>query len=58
MYYAKKAISLGMNEKNVFTYETKSEAVQKTKEIMEKGDYILVKASSAMIFYDIVKELL
>lgn len=47
-----------MNEKNVFTYETKSEAVQKTKEIMEKGDYILVKASSAMIFYDIVKELL
>ncbi len=56
-YYATKAEELGMNKDKIFTYETKAEAIQKTKDIIEGGDYILVKASHSMEFTDIVKEL-
>lgn len=56
-YIANKALSMGMSKENIFTYNTNEEAVIKAKEIMKKGDYILVKASNSMNFREIVEEI-
>lgn len=47
-----------MEKEKVITYETKKEAVEKAKEVMEKGDYVLVKASSIMTFIDVTNGLI
>lgn len=57
-YIAKKALSLGMNEEKIFIYDTNEKAIDKIKNIIQEGDYILVKASSGMKFKEIVESLL
>ncbi|MCI8620761.1 MAG: hypothetical protein HFJ50_02880 [Clostridia bacterium] len=47
-----------MNKENIFTYDTKQEAVTKAKEVMKKGDYVLVKSSSIMTFIDVTNGLI
>ena len=56
-HIAKKAEELNMNSKNIFEYETKEEAINKIKEIMQKDDVILIKASNGMKFDEIVKQI-
>ena len=57
-HIAKKAEELNMNSKNIFEYETKEEAINKIKEIMQKDDVILIKASNGMKFDEIVKQII
>ena len=56
-YIADKAVNLGMDEEKVFVYSTNEEAIKKVKSIMEKDDYILVKASNGMNFKQIIEGL-
>lgn len=53
----KKAIELGMNEKNIISCNTRQEAIKKIKEIYEEQDVILIKASLSMGFMEIKKAL-
>ena len=53
-HIANRAKILGMNDKNIFSFDTKEEAIDKLKNIIVGGDYILVKASNAMHFDEIV----
>ena len=57
-YIAKKAKELGMNQGNIYVYETKEEAIEKLKNTIKKNDYILVKASNSMCFDEIVKKII
>ena len=54
---AKKAKELNMNENTIFSYNTIEEAIDKIKEIQEKGDVILLKASNSMNFNKIAENL-
>lgn len=56
-HISSKALSMGMSKENIFEYDTNEEAIAKAKEIMRKGDYILVKASNSMNFKQIVEEI-
>lgn len=56
-YIVERAKNLGMKEQNIFTYNTKEEAIKKAKEIIKRGDYILVKASNSMNFKEIVENI-
>ena len=47
-----------MNKEKIIICETKGEVAEKTKEVIEKGDYILVKGANSMKLSDIVKELI
>ena len=53
----KKAISLGMSKENVFSFDKNADAIQKIKEIINKNDNILIKASNSMHFKEIVDAL-
>ena len=52
-YIAQKAEELGFSKEKIFKYDTKEEAVEKIKSIVESNDYILVKASNSMKFNEI-----
>lgn len=54
---ANKAKSLGMNEVNIFEFDTKEECIQKLKSIIQEDDYILIKASNSMRFNEVVNEI-
>lgn len=54
-YIAKKAIEEGMQKLQVYHYQENKEAIQKIKQIQEKQDVILVKASNGMHFDEIVE---
>ncbi len=56
-YIAKKAEELGMSKDKIFMYDTKEDAVQKIKNIIEENDYILVKASNSMKFDEITAKI-
>lgn len=56
-YMAKRAISLGMDENNVFMFNTNEEAIKKAKEIVKEGDGIFLKASNIYHFDQIAKAL-
>ena len=56
-YIASKAKFLGMQDDRIFTFDTKDEAINELKNIIEEGDYILVKASNSMHFDEIVNEI-
>lgn len=56
-YIANKSKELGMNESNIYTFDTKEEAIEKLKNIIKDGDYILVKASNSMHFEKIVNSI-
>ena len=56
-HIAKKAQELGMEESKIFVYDTNEKAIETLKNIIKKGDYILIKASNRMNFEEIVKEL-
>lgn len=57
-YIAEKAIRLGMTKEKVIICDTNEEAVEKVNSIIQKGDYILVKASWGMKFREIVQKLI
>lgn len=50
---ANKANNLGMPKQNIFIYDTKEKGIEKLKDIVKNNDYILIKASNSMKFYDI-----
>ena len=54
-YIARKAISSGMEEKNIYIFKKNNEAVEKIKSLMKDNDIILVKASNGMNFKQIVE---
>lgn len=54
---AKKAYELGMEPKNIYTYNTIEEAVDILKEILLSKDIVLVKASNGMKFDKIVEQI-
>ncbi len=54
---AKKAKELGMEKSKIYVYDTNEEAIKTLKNIIQKDDYILIKASNRMNFDAIVKEL-
>ncbi len=56
-YISARAKSLGMEEQNIFTYDTQEEAIETLKNIIKENDYILIKASNRMHFDEIVKKL-
>lgn len=56
-YIAETARKLGMNQDKIFSYDTKEEAIEKLKEIIEPNDFVLIKASNSMKFEKIVKEI-
>lgn len=53
-YIAETAEKLGMKQDRIFVYDTKEDAIEKLKEIIETKDYILIKASNGMKFEEIV----
>lgn len=53
--WLKKAIANGMNKENTYHFETKEEAMENFKNILQKGDVILVKASRGMHLEEVVK---
>ena len=52
-YIAESALKHGMSEKNVFIYNNNLQAIKKLKEIVEKDDKVLIKASNSMNFKEI-----
>lgn len=56
-FIAEEAIKSGTNKDNVFVSETKEELIEKLKNIIQKEDYVLIKASNSMHFEDITNEL-
>ena len=52
-YIGESAIKHGMSEQNVFIYNNNLQAIKKLKEIMQKDDKILIKASNSMNFKEI-----
>lgn len=57
-WIASKAKELGMSEDRIFVFDTKEEACEKLKNTIEKGDFILVKASNSMKFDKIVEAII
>lgn len=57
-YIANKAKFLGMDENKIFVFDTKDEAIQTLEKIIEKEDYVLVKASNSMKFDEIVNKII
>ena len=56
-HIASRAKSLGMKEDRIFVFDTKDDAVEFLKNIIDKNDYILVKASNSMKFDMIVNQI-
>lgn len=47
----------GMKKQDIYIFNIKEDAIQKIKEIVKNGDAVLIKASNAMKFDEITKEL-
>ena len=56
-FIVKSAKENGMNENNIFYFSSKEEILEKLKEIINKDDVILFKASNGMKFFEIVSAL-
>ena len=56
-YIAEEAIEKGMKEQQVIEFLTNKEVVFYLKQNMKKGDIILLKASNALNFTQILEEL-
>ncbi|MFR8104462.1 MAG: UDP-N-acetylmuramoyl-tripeptide--D-alanyl-D-alanine ligase [Clostridia bacterium] len=56
-YTIQKALELGMRKENIYVCKNNQEAIQILRKIMEPNDVVLVKASHAMHFTEIVKEI-
>ena len=56
-FISKKAISLGMNLDNVYSFNTNKEAIELLKKIIMPNDTILLKASNSLNFKEILIEL-
>ena len=56
-YIVEEAINNNMSKDNIFYYESKEEIVDKLKEMLKKGDIVLIKASNGMRFFDIIDKL-
>lgn len=56
-YITEKAKEEGMQEKNIYYYETKEEIIEKLNKIIKSDDVILFKASNGMKFYELVEKL-
>lgn len=54
---AKKALSLGMMEENIYSFDNNLDAINLLKNILEEDDTILIKASNGLRFKEIVEEL-
>ena len=52
------AKTIGMKKQNIYEFKNKEEAMEKVKELVKSGDAVLIKASNAMKFDEITKELL
>ncbi len=57
-YIASKAIDNGMDEKCVYKFDLKQDAIEKIKQIAKENDIVLVKASNGMKFDEIVEKIL
>ena len=57
-YIAEGAMDAGMDPDRVFAYKTNIQATMRLKEIVQKGDKILIKASNSMKFGEIYEGLL
>ena len=57
-YMAEKCKEMGMNEANVYHFDTNQEAVTLLQSIIEKDDVVLVKASNGMHFDEIVEKII
>ena len=51
------AINEGMDEQNIKSFNTLEELLNELKNLIQKGDAVLVKASRAMSFEKIINEL-
>ncbi|HEY4524033.1 MAG TPA: UDP-N-acetylmuramoyl-tripeptide--D-alanyl-D-alanine ligase [Candidatus Paceibacterota bacterium] len=56
-FIAETARKSGMQKRNIFSFETAEEAKMPVQDLLKKGDLVLVKASHAMGFQDIVEEI-
>ena len=56
-YIAETAKELGMEENKIFSYDTIEKAIEKLKEKIEPNDFVLVKASNAMKFEEIINDI-
>ena len=56
-YIAQKAEELGMEPENIYYFENKDKIESILKEMAKSGDFILLKASHAMKFFDIAENL-
>lgn len=54
---AKNIANVATNAKQIYSYENNKEAAKQIKNIMQKGDVILLKASNGMRFSEIIKDL-
>ena len=54
-FMVEEAIANGMNKENTYYFEIKEEAIENFKNILQKEDVILVKASRGMHLEEIVK---
>ena len=56
-YIVQEAKRQGMNENNIFYFESKEDIIENISKMWKKGDIILLKASNGMRFFDIVDKL-
>lgn len=56
-YIVQEAKRQGMNENNIFYFESKEDIIKNISKIWKKGDIILLKASNGMRFFDMVDKL-
>jgi len=56
-YIAEEAENSGMEKKKIIHFNIREELIEKLKNIMEKGDSILFKASNGMKLFEIVQEI-
>ena len=56
-YIAEEAEKNGMKKKDIIYFEEREELIEKLKNIMEKGDIILFKASNGMKLFEIIQEI-
>ncbi len=56
-YIAEEAEKNGMKKENIIYFAEREELIEKLKNIMEKGDIILFKASNGMKLFEIIQEI-
>ena len=55
---AKKALECGLNEKNIYICENNTQAIERIKELAQKEDVVLLKASNGMKFEQIFNSII